>query len=90
LFGKNREHTSIVATLFDPLDSNSNKVLSFRIFFDNLSVSMNTFGTPKTSLISFSEERNLTRRLNLPDFKDYWRISIMSVINHSVKLLDKA
>jgi hypothetical protein len=54
LFGKHRENTGIVFSLFVPLDGDSNKVLSLGIFCDNLRMSMNTFGTPETGVVPFS------------------------------------
>jgi hypothetical protein len=51
---------------------------------------MDTFGTPETGIIAFSEESDLSRRLNFSNFKNNWRVSVLGIIDHSIKLLDKS
>ena len=89
-FGKHWKNTCIVLGLFGPLDGNADKVLSFRVLFNQLRICMYTFCTPETGIVALSEEIDFSRGLNFSNFKNHRRVSVLSIIDHSIELLDKS
>ena len=51
---------------------------------------MYTFCTPETGIVALSEEIDFSRGLNFSNFKNHRRVSVLSIIDHSIELLDKS
>lgn len=87
LFGKNRKYSSIVFFLVFPLHCDSDEIFSFSILFHNFRVSMDTFSAPETGVVPLREKSNFSGLLNFSDLKHDWRVLVIRVIQHAIKLL---
>ncbi len=87
LFGKHCKDSCIVLCIIDPLDCNSDKVSSLSVRFEDLWISIDSFGSPETGVITLGQEVHLTIGFNFTDLKDNRRVFILRIIEHPVEFL---